>query len=48
MKTRTLLLLSIATGLLILVAGGIQLIRVAGQEDASRAGRSASGSRWAT
>jgi hypothetical protein len=34
MKTRTLLLLSIATGLLILVAGGIQLIRVAGQEDA--------------
>ncbi len=35
MKTRTLLLLSIATGMLILVAGGIQLIRVAGQEEAS-------------
>jgi hypothetical protein len=34
-KTRTLLLLAIATGMLILVAGGIQLIRVAGQEEAS-------------
>ncbi|MEJ7720898.1 MAG: hypothetical protein WKF58_10820 [Ilumatobacteraceae bacterium] len=31
-KTRTLLLLSIVTGLAILVAGGIQLIRVSGQE----------------
>jgi hypothetical protein len=35
MKTRTLLLLAIATGLLILIAGGIQLIRVAGQDDAT-------------
>lgn len=32
MKTRTLLLLSVVTGLAILVAGGIQLIRVTGQE----------------
>lgn len=31
-KTRTLLLLSIVTGLAILVAGGIQLMRVSGQE----------------
>ncbi|MDQ3310983.1 MAG: hypothetical protein M3501_06530 [Actinomycetota bacterium] len=31
-KTRTLLLLSIVTGLAILVAGGIQLIRVSGQQ----------------
>jgi hypothetical protein len=35
MKTRTLLLLAIVTGMVILVAGGIQLIRVAGQEEAS-------------
>ncbi len=32
MKTRTLLLLAVGTGLLILVAGGLQLIRVSNQE----------------
>ena len=33
MRTRTLLLLAVGTGLLILVAGGIQLIRVSNQEE---------------
>lgn len=33
MKTRTLLLLAVGTGLAILVAGGIQLIRVSNQEE---------------
>jgi len=33
MRTRTLLLLAVATGLAILVAGGIQLIRVSNQEE---------------
>lgn len=34
MRTRTLLLLAISCGLVILVAGGIQLLRMAGQEPA--------------
>jgi hypothetical protein len=35
MKTRTLLLLAIACGLVILLAGGIQLLRVTGQQQTS-------------
>ena len=35
MRTRTLLLLAIACGLVILLAGGIQLLRVTGQEQTS-------------
>ena len=35
MKTRTLLLLAVACGLVILLAGGIQLLRVGGQEQTS-------------
>src|SRR3954471_15288868 len=35
MRTRTLLLLAIGCGLVILLAGGIQLLRVSGQEQTS-------------
>jgi hypothetical protein len=35
MRTRTLLLLAVACGLVILLAGGIQLLRVGGQEQTS-------------
>jgi len=35
MRTRTLLMLSIACGLAILLAGGIQLLRIANQEPAT-------------
>ena len=38
MRTRTLLLLSIACGLAILLAGGVQLLRIAGQEPATALG----------
>ena len=34
MKTRTLLLLSVATALMILLAGGVFLVQLAGQDDA--------------
>lgn len=37
MKTRTLLLLSVGTALMILLAGGVLLVQLAGQEVASRA-----------
>jgi hypothetical protein len=37
MKTRTLLLLSVATGLMILMAGGVLLFQLSGQESASEA-----------
>ena len=37
MRTRTLMLLAVACGLLILVAGGVQLLRVANQDDPPRA-----------
>ena len=37
MRTRTLLLLAVVTGLAILVAGVVQLLRVANQEDPPRA-----------
>ena len=33
MRTRTLLLLAVACGLVILVAGGVQLLRIAGQDE---------------
>ena len=36
MRTRTLLLLAIACGLVILLAGGIQLLRVGGQEQTAK------------
>lgn len=36
MKTRTLLLLAVGCGLAILLAGGVQLLRVAGQDDPAR------------
>jgi hypothetical protein len=36
MRTRTLLLLAIACGLVILLAGGIQLLRVTGQEQTAK------------
>lgn len=36
MRTRTLLLLAIACGLVILLAGGIQLLRVGGQQQSSK------------
>jgi hypothetical protein len=36
MRTRTLLLLAIACGLVILLAGGIQLLRVSGQDQSSK------------
>lgn len=37
MKTRTLLLLSVGTALLILVAGGVLLFQLSGQDDATEA-----------
>ena len=36
MRTRTLMLLAVACGLVILVAGGVQLLRVANQDDPPR------------
>ena len=35
MRTKTLLLLAIGCGLVILLAGGIQLLRVGGQEESA-------------
>ncbi|HAP76123.1 MAG TPA: hypothetical protein DCR14_08585, partial [Acidimicrobiaceae bacterium] len=43
MRTRTLLLLAVACGLVILVAGGIQLLRIAGQEETTALGIGDSG-----
>ncbi|WP_420450846.1 hypothetical protein [Ilumatobacter sp.] len=39
MKTRTLLLMSVAVGLVILIAGGVLLVRLAGGDDAEVANR---------
>lgn len=43
MRTRTLLLLAVTCGLVILVAGGVQLLRIAGQEETTALGIGDSG-----